>query len=109
MPPDDQQLFNLLQLRLSRTEMFLKEHNGTTSQDFFHVPGGLEEVPTPTQDSFRDEVAGGDIDELARSEDQFSHRTLSSQLRNQGQLTHKDRPLTRRPLTQRATRANGNL
>ncbi|CAD5231061.1 unnamed protein product [Bursaphelenchus okinawaensis] len=113
MPPDDQQLFNLLQLRLSRTEMFLKDHNGTNPQDFFHVPGGLEEIPTPTQDSFRDEVLGGDLDEV-RGVPQFTHR-ISSQIqerrndlpppRDQSLVT---RSIIRQPNALRTPRANAN-
>ncbi|CAD5234031.1 unnamed protein product [Bursaphelenchus xylophilus] len=114
MPPDDQQLFNLLQLRLSRTEMFLKDHNGTTNpKDFFHVPGGLEEIPTPTQDSFRDEVVGGELDE-ARVGPPITHR-LSSQLQNRRndipqvrEAPLVARNIVRQPNALRTPRANAN-
>ncbi|KAI6204606.1 hypothetical protein M3Y94_00695000 [Aphelenchoides besseyi] len=51
MPEEDKQPYSLLQLRLSRAETFLKEHNGTDPRQFFALPDG------PAQDQFRDEVA----------------------------------------------------
>ncbi|KAI6180487.1 hypothetical protein M3Y98_00725300 [Aphelenchoides besseyi] len=51
MPEEDKQPYSLLQLRLSRAETFLREHNGTDPRQFFALPDG------PAQDQFRDEVA----------------------------------------------------
>ncbi|KAI6192353.1 hypothetical protein M3Y97_00328400 [Aphelenchoides bicaudatus] len=48
MPEDDKQAYSLLQLRLSRTESFFKNHNGTDPRDFF-------DIPLPQQDTFKPE------------------------------------------------------
>lgn len=38
MPESEKQAYSLLQLRLSRTESFFKNHNGTDLIDFFDLP-----------------------------------------------------------------------
>jgi hypothetical protein len=49
MPDEDRQAYSLLQLRLSRTESFFKDHNGTDPREFF-------DIPLPRQDTVKDET-----------------------------------------------------